>query len=64
MNSGWKTVYREGPHYFENGRSLCGFFKRTKDFQPEPEPNQEDSCQKCWQLAHQLAFAAEVVLVA
>jgi hypothetical protein len=54
MNSGWKTIHRDGPHYFDNGRSLCGFFNQKKEFQPEPEPEHDDACAKCWQLSRQL----------
>jgi hypothetical protein len=54
MKNGWKTVSRDGPHYFENGQSLCGFFKVSKEFEPEDEPDYEESCSKCWQVVHQL----------
>jgi hypothetical protein len=46
--NGWKTLFREGPHFFEGGRSLCGFFNVRKRFKAETEPNREDACEKCW----------------
>jgi hypothetical protein len=55
MKSGWKTAYKDGPHYFENGRTLCGFVGVKKEFYPEEEPNQEDACSKCWDRVHRLA---------
>jgi hypothetical protein len=48
MSSGWKTVYRDGPHYFEDGRSLCGLFTERRKFQSEDEPRRQDTCTKCW----------------
>ena len=51
MSSGWKAVYRDGPHFFEGGHSLCGLFSLKKSFLPEPEPKYEDACSKCWQLS-------------
>ena len=50
MNSGWKTVLHEGPHYFQDGRSLCGFFTVRKQFKAEKAPKFEDTCTKCWRL--------------
>jgi hypothetical protein len=57
--SGWKTIYGgEGPHYFERGRSLCGYFTVRNRFQAEGEPLQEDTCAKCWQISHRITSVA------
>jgi hypothetical protein len=53
--TGWKTIYRDGPHYFERGRSLCGYFTMRKGFQAEQEPHPEDACAKCWKLSHPIS---------
>jgi hypothetical protein len=58
MSIGWKMVQRDGPHYFHDRVSLCGFFTLRKAVVPEAEPNREDACIKCWQLSHPMVVAS------
>jgi hypothetical protein len=54
--NGWKTVKDDGPHFFVDGHSLCGFFTElNSNFRPRKEPAYPDACEACWRLARDLA---------
>ena len=53
--NGWKTVKDDGPHFFLDGHSLCGFFTVPNgNFRPRKEPAYPEACEACWRLSRDL----------